>query len=441
MMKYLTIAAAAVLTSTAISGAELLPGREWKFSKTWNAAGNLTKLGDGTYQLENTGNTGSVTIHCAESEYTITPGKHYLVSVDMEHSNPETKSTLFVALPGARRVRKPELRTPNTAGSHAAIEFVARPDERRLAVYLTLSGTGKSKIKSIRIEEIAPGNDLIQRRGINWNFIAAPGAKGKMSRLEDGSLLIEKSGGNAHVMGYLTLPYPIKSGRSYRVTMTGKRSAGVQRWGLMSHTGSQRSWPSRPAAGKAGEPEKVSLEITAGANDNGLRIYAVLHSAGTLNVTSVVVEELSTRKEILAGRIWTGNPKNAGRAVKNSDGSWSLEKTGDKGSLVFAHHGFFKVVPGKHYLVEWQIDLAPGQKVNSMTYLPRKPKARAPWPGGKVFSSAGKVNVTQIVTAQEGENEMRVNLVVDGKAGKTTVYGCAITELDDEELQKLVPAK
>jgi hypothetical protein len=338
-------------------------------------------------------------------------------------------------------VRKPELRTPNVTGSHAAIEFTARPDERRLAVYLTLSGTGKSRIKSIRIEEIAPGNDLILRRGINWNFIAASGAKGKMSRQEDGSLLIEKSEGNAHVMAYLTLPFPIKSGRSYRVTMTGKRSAGVQRWGLMSHTGSQRPWPSRAADGKAGEWEKVALEVTAGAGDNGLRIYAVLHSAGTLNVKSVVVEELSTRKEILAGRIWTGNTKNTGRAVKNSDGSWSLEKTGEKGALAFAHHGFIKVVPGRHYLIEWDVDLAPGQKVNSMTYLPRKPKARAPWPGGKVFSTAGKVKVSQIVTAQEGENEMRVNLVVDGKAGKTTVYGCAVTELDDEELQKIVPAK
>ncbi|MBR7131878.1 MAG: hypothetical protein IKC82_07845 [Lentisphaeria bacterium] len=440
-MKKTLMVTAIALASAALTGADMLTDREWKFSKTWNAAGNLTKLADGSWQLENTGNAGSITMHCAESEYTVTPGRHYQIIVDMEHSSPGIKSQLLTALPGARRVRKPELRTPMQTGKRAAIEFITRPDERRLALYLSLSGTGKTIVKSVKIEEIDPGNDLIKRPGINWNFIAAPGAQGKMTRLDDGSLQIEKTGGKAHVMGYLTLPLPIKPGRSYLVTMTGKRSVQSARWGLMSHSGSQKSWPSRPAAGKAGELEKVSLTINTADSDNGLRIYAVLHGTGVLEVKSITVEELSTRKEILAGRIWTGNPKTAGTAVKGSDGSWILEKKSDKGILVFAHHGFVKVVPGRHYLIEWLADLAPGQVANSMVYLPSKPKPRTPWPVGKVVSAAGRVKVSQLVTIREGEKEMRVNLVISGKTGKTTVKSSSITELDDEELKKLQQAK
>lgn len=439
-MKRFFCSIAVMFVCSSLYAAELLENREWKFTKTWNAAGTLKKLADGTYELENTGNAGSISMNCSEDEFAITPGKTYLVTVDLQHSSPEMKHSVFVALPGARYVRKPELRSPRESGNLAAMEFTARPDERRLAVYLTVSGTGKTIVKSVKIEEFTPVPDLIKRPGINWNFIAAPGAKGSMKRASDGTLHIEKTSGNAHVMAYLTLPLPIKAGKSYRVTMSGLPSDSVSRWGLMSHSGSHKSWPSKNCTGEKGALQTASLDVETAANDNGLRVYAVLHSTGSVDVKSIVVEELASKTELLPIKNWVANPSGSkGKAVKNADGSWRIEKLDDKGAMVFTFHGaYLKVIPKRHYLVEWQIQLAPGQKANSMTYLPVKPKSRTPWPGGKVVNADGKIQTAgQLITVQDNESTMRPHLVISGSAGNAIVKSCSITMLDDEELKQI----
>ena len=49
-MKKMILVAVTAAAAT-LYGADLLTERVWKFAKTWNAAGNLNKLADGTYQL------------------------------------------------------------------------------------------------------------------------------------------------------------------------------------------------------------------------------------------------------------------------------------------------------------------------------------------------------------------------------------------------------
>lgn len=429
-----------IFAGISLCSAELLTDRNWKFAKTWNAAGELKKQDNGSYVLENTGNAGSITMTCAEEEFTITPGKRYLVTVDLEHSAPTQKHSLFVALPGARRPRKPELRTPWENRKQAAIEFTARPDERRLAIYFSTSGTGKTTIKSVRVEEYTPVKNLLQRPGINWNFIAAPGATGKYTRLDNGNMLIEKTSGKAHVMSYLTLPMEIKEGKIYRVTISGKPSDKVSRWGVMSHTGSQRPWPSRNASGKPGEWQEAAVEVNAAAGDTGLRIYAVLHHQGSVEVRSITVEESFLRRELLQERLWTVSSLGGQKAVtaKQKDKSWKITKKDDKGQLVFTCHGHpFPIIPGHHYRINWQIIAPVGSKVNSMTYLPRKPKARSPWPGSKAITTDGKLqNVIQIISAEPDEKGMRPHLVISGKAGDIIVKNCTITEISAEDAAK-----
>ncbi len=133
---------------------------------------------------------------------------------------------------------------------------------------------------------------------------------------------------------------------------------------------------------------------------------------------------------------WVANPSGStGKAVKQDDGSYTVQKDSGKGAVVFTHHGFFKVVPGKKYLVEWDVMLPAGQSAGTMAYLPRKPKARTPWPGGGRVTGNGKwQKVSQLIDAEDGEVSIRLHLVISGSAGTMFVKSCTITEVEGESL-------
>ena len=87
-----------------------------------------------------------------------------------------------------------------------------------------------------------------------------------------------------------------------------------------------------------------------------------------LTLFSLLCLLLVYAEDLLPKRNWAANPSGSkGKAVKLADGSWEITKVEDRGNMVFAHHGFHRLVPGKCYFIEWELKADVGQKAGSMT--------------------------------------------------------------------------
>lgn len=280
-----------VLTLT-LHALDLLPDREWELAKTWNATGSLAKSEDGSYLVENTTPNGYLTFNCSFDEYQrLVPGKSYLVRCELERSVPTIKASLFLSLPGARRIRKPELRTEFESTDTIEISFTAKEGERRLALYLMLSGVGKTTIRKITLEEISLEPNLLKRPGVNWR-IAQQESDGATFTKSDGVITLRRIEEPGYAMILNTLPITIVKGKSYRLSVKLLQEAPRLNMGMMFSTGKRSPWPSVPAKGLVSEWETLEMTFRAEEGEENLTVYVVMRGKGSAQIRDFLLEEV-----------------------------------------------------------------------------------------------------------------------------------------------------
>ncbi len=281
-----------LLTAFALHAVDLLPNREWELAKTWNAAGSMAKSQDGSYLVENTVPNGYLTFNCSFDEFQgLVPGKHYLVRCELERSTPAIRASLFIALPGARRVRKPELRTEFESTDLVELSFTAKEGERRLAIYLMLSGVGKSTIRSITLEETVPEPNLLKRAGVNWR-IAQQESEGATFTKKDGVITLQRVQDTGYAMVLNALPLPIVKGKNYRLSVKLLQDAPDLRMGMMFSTGKRTPWPSVLSKGIVSEWETLETTFRAEEGEENLTVYVVMRGKGSAQIRDFLLEEL-----------------------------------------------------------------------------------------------------------------------------------------------------
>ena len=276
----------------ALHALDLLPDREWELAKTWNATGSMAKMEDDSYLVENTVPNGYLTFNCSFDEFQgLVPGKSYLVRCELERSTPSLKASLFLALPGARRIRKPELRTEFESTDTVEISFTAKEGERRLAVYLMLSGVGKTTIRKITLEEITPEPNLLTRPGVNWR-IAQQKSEGATFTKQDGVITLRRIEEPGYAMILNTLPITIVKGKSYRLSVKLLQETPRLNMSMMFNTGKRSPWPSVPAKGVVSEWETLETTFRAEEGEENLTVYVVMRGKGSAQISDFLLEEL-----------------------------------------------------------------------------------------------------------------------------------------------------
>jgi len=286
--------------------------------------------------------------------------------------------------------------------------------------------------------------DLLPKR----NWAANPsGSKGKAVKLADGSWEINKlDDKGVMVFTFHGGAYKLESGKTYliewEVLVPAGQSAGTMAY-LPRKPKARTPWPTGGSVQGNGKWQSVAQLLTVEPGETGAQLHLTIRgNAGKTIVKSCKITPVDG-VELLPVKNWSATPSNTvGKAVKLADGSWEITKVEDRGSMVFAHHGFHRLVPGKCYFIEWELKADIGQKAGSMTYLPRKPKARSPWPTGEGKFGTGKwMTASQYLKVEDNEADARLHLVISGNAGKTIVKSCKIKEITAEEYNKSLQPK
>lgn len=278
-------------TCLSLSGVDLLKNRNWELVRTWNAAGTLSFNKENLPVVENTaGKGGFVTFNCSEDEYIITPEKNYTVRCEFENSSPAIRNSLFVALPGARRIRKPDLRTPWATGNSVEISFRAGKDERRLAIYLSLAGSGKTTIKKISIEENTPPADLLARE-LPWRKAGGDAGRGEFTK-ENGTLTVAANASDGYMLVLNAIPVDIAPGKKITLTAIYQKVLPGTAGHFLFNTGQRRPWPSVALEGEeCGKNYSVSHSFTAAENENHLTVYFSVNKTGKISVKNIFLKE------------------------------------------------------------------------------------------------------------------------------------------------------
>ncbi len=291
--------AAGALCST--SAGELLSAKQWSFLPVEGATGTMTKLSDGSYELDKTNDKGVAFFYCGKNEPAIVPGKTYTVSADFKTSDIGLQAYLMLSMSGAAKPRAPfPVSAPksflNTFGK-ILLDFTALEGESNVRIHFCLKGQGKAVVRSIAIEETVLPENLLERPSVEWALRKIEGSAGTMTRNES-AWEIQKTGEQGYLAFVPEKDFSIVPGTHYLVRMEiRKLSPGVSATMMISMPGGKRTpYPTVQSEEETGKMELLSYVFTARPDEKLLRPHLIVKGEGKVWIGKLIVKEISEAK-------------------------------------------------------------------------------------------------------------------------------------------------
>ena len=290
--------AAAVAVS--LSAAECLTSNSLNWTSFANQCnGSAVKTADGGYEMSKASGGDAVYLYNKDS-YPVEQGKTYRVSIKLGQCDSRLKPEVMITFPG-NQDRKPASYSVLFKNNAAEAYFTAQPGDKGIRIHLIAKGNGKAKVDSVlvteaktlpspRTEVASDNGNLLDNDLLDWTYLANK-CKGVAKKNANGSYEVTKESGGDALYFYNKNNYPVKPGKTYRVSIKLARyDATLNSILMISFPDNKgRNPASYTALLRNGEAETI---FTAQPGDQGIRIHLVVGEDGTAEVASVVLKEL-----------------------------------------------------------------------------------------------------------------------------------------------------